>query len=130
MELINCSKCGRTFGSVNGEKYCSKCRDDDYDDFVKVRDYLYDNPKSTIKEVSEETGVSEKKILKFLKEERIEIAEEANAILSCERCGKSIKSGRYCETCKLALQKELETAAKSINTNKNKQTYHISKVKK
>ncbi|OPJ56057.1 TIGR03826 family flagellar region protein [Alkalithermobacter paradoxus] len=131
MELINCRKCGRAFGSVNGEQYCSKCRDDDHDDFIKVRDYLYDNPGATVKEVSEETGVSEKKILKFLKEERIEIADEANAILSCERCGKSIKSGKYCQKCKTELQKELSNAAKSISASKKeKGIYHISKGKK
>ncbi|MEJ8552649.1 flagellar protein [Tepidibacter sp. Z1-5] len=125
MNLINCKECGRMFGSQNGELYCSKCRVDDNADFKKVREYLYDNPGATVQEVAEETGVSETLIIKFLKQERIEIIEDGNAILLCERCGKSIRSGRYCEVCKAEIKKELAQAAKSLHESKGpKVKYH------
>ncbi|CAH2211876.1 flagellar protein [Tepidibacter aestuarii] len=125
MELVNCKECGRMFGSQNGELYCSKCRVNDDAEFKKVREYLYDNPGASVQEVAEGTGVSETLIIKFLKQERIEIVEDENAILSCERCRKSIKTGRYCEICKAEIKKELANAAKSLKESKgSKATYH------
>lgn len=125
MELINCKKCGRMFGSQNGELYCSKCRVDDDADFKKVREYLYDNPGASVQEVAEGTGVSETLIIKFLKQERIEITEDENSLLSCERCGKSIKTGRYCVVCKAEMKKELSKAVKSLTEKKEtKGQYH------
>ncbi|WP_099190238.1 flagellar protein [Tepidibacter mesophilus] len=125
MELTNCKECGRMFGSENGELYCSKCRVDDNADFKKVREYLYDNPGASVQEVAEGTGVSETLIIKFLKQERIEIIEDGNSILSCERCSKSIKTGRYCEVCKAEIKKELTQAVKSLNEGKgSKVKYH------
>lgn len=125
MELINCKECGRMFGSQNGEVYCSKCKVDDSAEFKKVRAYLYDNPGASVQEVSENTKVSEALIIKFLKQERIEIVEDENAILSCERCNKSIKTGKYCEVCKAEIKKELAQAAKSLQDSKPpKPKYH------
>ncbi len=132
MDLINCKKCGRLFGSENGEVHCSKCRDNDDEDFKKVRDYLYDHPGASVQEVSEETEVSEQKIIKFLKQERIEIVEDENAVLGCERCGVSIKTGKYCEKCKNDLKKELSAALGDLKEGTKKDTigYHISSKKK
>jgi predicted transcriptional regulator len=106
------------FGSENGQIYCSKCRGTDEEDFRKVRNYLYDNPGASVQEVSKETGVEEQTIIRFLKQERIEIVEDENAILSCERCGVSIKTGRYCEKCKNEIKKELGSALQSLEKDK------------
>jgi hypothetical protein len=60
-------------------------------------------------EVSQETGVSVEKIMRFLREERLEIkSENSNLLLECERCGRSIKSGRFCENCKGAINKDFK----------------------
>jgi len=78
--------------------------DDEEIEFKKVKEYVYDNPGATISETSQETGVSVEKIIRFLREERLEIkSEESNMVLECERCGVPIKSGRYCERCKREL---------------------------
>lgn len=105
MELRNCSNCGRAFAYVNSD-LCSRCGGSDEDDFKKVKMYLYDHPGANVIEVSEETGVTEKKILRYLRENRIEIIEEDNLLLDCERCGTSIRSGRFCDSCTAKLQKE------------------------
>lgn len=131
MNLINCAKCGRLFGSENSEIHCSKCRGNDEEDFKKVREYLYDNPGASVQEVAEDTGVDEQKIIKFLKQERLEIIETENALLNCERCGVSIQSGRYCSKCKEALKKELSSALKDLKKEEKKGTgFHISPLKK
>ena len=115
MELKNCEKCGRKFGAMSSETLCTKCSAENIEtDFKKVRDYLYDNPGASVTEVSDETGVAERIILKLLKDERIEIVDESNGLLACERCGVSIKSGRVCDDCKNELAKDLMGAAKTL----------------
>lgn len=114
MDLRNCTKCGRVF-SYNGVPICSRCSNTDEEDFKRVKEYLYDNPGATVMEVSEETGVSEKQILRYLRESRIEIRDENNMFLDCERCGKPIKSGRFCDTCIGEMQKEFGNVIKAAN---------------
>ena len=115
MELKNCEKCGRKFGAMSSETLCTKCSAENIEsDFKKVRDYLYDNPGASVREVSEETGVAKRIILKLLKDERIEIIDENNGLLNCERCGVSIKSGKICDGCKNELAKDLMGAAKNL----------------
>lgn len=109
MDLRNCRKCGRVFAYA-GNEICSRCATSDVDDFKKVKEYLYDNPGATIVEVSEETGVDEKKILRYLRESRIEIREADNMLLDCERCGKPIQSGRFCDKCVATMHKEFTAA--------------------
>ena len=138
MELKSCEKCGRKFGALASESLCTKCSAENIEsDFKKVRDYLYDHPGADVREVSEETGVSERVILKLLKDERIEIIDDSNGLLSCERCGVSIKSGRVCDDCKNQLAKDLMGAAKTLrpeekapdksNEKKKGADFHIKK---
>jgi len=112
MDLRNCTKCGRVF-AYNGSEICSRCAGNDAEDFKKVKDYLYENPGATIVEVSEETGVDEKKILRYLRESKIEIIESDNLLLDCQRCGKPIRSGRFCEGCVIEMKKEFTSVLKS-----------------
>lgn len=112
MGLVNCSKCGRLFGTENDdETLCLRCKEDGYEsDFKKVREYLYANPGADIEEVAEATEVERARIMRYLREERIEIVDEENALLHCSRCGKSIKTGRYCASCEADVKKELSGA--------------------
>lgn len=112
MDLRNCTKCGRVF-SYNGVPICSRCNNTDEEDFKRVKEYLYDNPGATVMEVSEETEVSEKQILRYLRESRIEIRDDNNMFLDCERCSKPIKSGRFCDTCVVEMQKEFGSVIKA-----------------
>lgn len=111
MDLRNCPKCNRIF-AYTGSELCSKCAKIHESDYKKVKDYLYDNPGATITEVSRETGVEEKQILRYLRESRIEIREENNLLLDCERCGKPIRTGRFCDLCIASMQKEFTSVIK------------------
>ena len=108
-ELINCGKCGRMFSSDGGQKFCSKCRTNDEDDFLIVREYIYDNPNSTASEVAEETGVDEAKILKFLRQGKLQLKGDGVGY-PCERCGKSINTGKFCDPCSQELKTEINKA--------------------
>jgi len=73
------------------------------EDFIEIREYLYEHDRAGIEEVSEATGVSRKSILYLLKEERLIVGDEHGrgcGILKCESCKKSISTGRMCESCK------------------------------
>lgn len=119
MELLNCKKCGRTFASEEGQTFCTKCLLLNIeDDFRLVRDYLYDHPGADVTEVSTATGVAKAVILRLLKDERIEVVSDENILLKCEVCGKSIKSGRKCEECKMLFAKELMKTAEKLKSEK------------
>ncbi len=111
MDLRNCTKCGRVF-SYNGIPICARCSNNDEEEFKRVKDYLYDNPGATVMEVSQETDVTEKQILRYLREGRIEIRDDSNLFLDCERCGKPIKSGRFCDVCVIEMQREFGAVLK------------------
>ena len=119
MDLINCKKCGRAF-MKDGNDFCRRCRSDTEDEYRIVKQYVYDNPGATILEVHEATGVAEKLILQYLREGRLEITDDTNFVLDCQRCGTSIKSGKYCENCTHEMAKEFQSAMKPVKREEKK----------
>ncbi|MBU5436681.1 MerR family transcriptional regulator [Tissierella sp. MSJ-40] len=109
MNVRNCNRCGKIY-NYDGFRLCIQCRRNDEGDFQKVKEYLYENPGANVAEVSEQTEVSTRKIIEFLKEGRLEIKDENNILLECEKCGTPIKTGRFCDKCTISLQKELRQA--------------------
>src|SRR5690554_523126 len=108
MDIRNCTRCGKIY-NYDGIKICPTCRREDEEDFIKVREYLYENPGANLSEVHEATKVDTNKIIEFLRQGRLEIADESNLILECENCGASIKTGRFCDRCASDLHKELSS---------------------
>ena len=107
-DLRNCSRCGKLF-AYYGRSICNNCMEKEEEEFKIVKEYLYDHPKATVFEVSEATEVSVDKIMRFLREERLEISSEnVNLILECESCGVPIKTGKYCKECRDELTNEMQ----------------------
>ncbi len=103
-KLKNCSKCGRVFQAEEiGQKHCMRCRSNEDDLFLKAREFIYDNPQTNVIEVSEELDIEEDLILKWLRQGRLELKGEGVGY-PCDRCGKSIKSGRFCDSCQMELK--------------------------
>lgn len=115
--LRNCKKCGRLFSGEGNNYLCSRCNEDIDDGFTKVRTYIYDNPTSSVKEVSAGTGVPVDDILKWIREEKI-ILSSNSAIGICERCGDATDGSRFCNKCvkelSQGLSKGLEDAASTL----------------
>ncbi len=107
MDIKNCSRCGKIY-AYDGFNICMQCRRKDEDDFKIIKEYIDENPGATISEVSEETEIDSKKIIEFLRQGRLEIKDENNVLLTCEKCGKSIKTGRFCEKCVSEMQREFK----------------------
>ncbi|MGL4738814.1 MAG: flagellar protein [Cellulosilyticaceae bacterium] len=116
MEVKSCRRCNRLFQYVAGPVICPECKDEEEKIFVVVRDFIRDNKGVTMEEVCRETGVAISVIEKFLKQGRLEIAEDSPIKLACERCGVRIRSGRYCNTCKENIAKELGSMAEEIKS--------------
>lgn len=100
MELKNCKVCGSLF-LYNGSPstVCPRCNKKEEEDFELVKSYLWDHPRATLVQVVDHTGVSEKKIIRYLKEGRIELADGSQIPIYCEICGKMIAQGRICDGC-------------------------------
>jgi len=110
LNIRNCKECGRLFQYDGISKLCFKCRKQDDEDFRRVKEFLYENPKETVTVVSEETGVSEDKILRYLREGRLEIVgDNPGILLDCEACGKAIRTGRFCDQCAHEIEKGLKS---------------------
>ncbi|WP_130805940.1 MerR family transcriptional regulator [Senegalia massiliensis] len=120
MNIKNCKKCGKIY-NYDGFNICYHCRRKEEEMFFTVREYIYSNTKADIREVSEATGVSTKKILEFLRQGKLEIKEGSNLILDCERCSKPIKTGRFCKECANEIEKELKGAFKKDNIDNSEQ---------
>ncbi len=127
--LINCKKCGRMFSSEAGVEFCSRCRTSEEDEFKIVREYIYNNPNSTINDVHEATEVAREKIMRFLKQGRL-MLKETGIGLECEKCGCAITKGRFCDSCALELRKSLNSVldkAKPVQkreTTKKTKSFH------
>lgn len=133
-DLRNCPRCGKLFAYM-GRSICNRCIEQEEKEFKVVKKYICDNPGATVFEIADATEVSVDKIMRFLREERLEISSEnANMILECEKCGVPIKTGRYCERCKADLTNEMkrefgigERRQESIKSTGKEKMYIIKK---
>jgi ferredoxin len=73
-----------------------------------VRKYVRDNPGASILEVSEATKIDEAFILRMVNDGRLKVGGYVT-VGSCQRCGKRISEGTYCETCHGILNSELRS---------------------
>ena len=114
MEMRNCRRCGKLFGYVD-KPICQDCLRQDEDDFKIVKEYIYDHPRCALSEVSTVTGVSVKKITKFLKDGRLEVIEGMVEMLDCEKCGTPIKTGRLCNDCSGQFSRDIGAAKRDAS---------------
>ncbi len=114
MDVRNCKRCGKIY-NYTGSAVCTNCLRQEQEDFEKIREYLFKNPNSSAAEVSEALGIEIKVISRFLKEGRLEadyIRMSEDSELTCEKCGKPVKSGRFCENCVREMQADFSKAVK------------------
>ncbi|MDW7663174.1 MAG: MerR family transcriptional regulator [Bacillota bacterium] len=126
--LKNCKKCGRLFQADNGVSLCSRCNEDIDDEFTRVREYIYDNPSSSVKDVSSGTGVHTDAILKWIREGKIVLGSNSN-IAFCERCGEPTTGSRFCPKCVKDLATGLKAGLEDSN-HKQQVGMHIKESSK
>ena len=123
MEIKQCDFCRMPFQSL-GKRVCGDCLAKLDEDFIAIREYLYDHDGAGIEEVSEATGVTRKTILYLLKEERLLVGDEngngGGGILTCESCKRPINTGRMCQDCKKEVLKVLHENVSVVRKPKPK----------
>lgn len=108
MEVRNCKSCGRLYNYIGGTyRLCPECMRKLEDKFQEVKEYIEENPRSDMRQISEECDVSTKQIEQWIREERLTFSEESPIGIACEVCGRSIKTGRFCENCKESMANKL-----------------------
>lgn len=110
---VVCRECGEKLKYIGGGEYvCTSCKESCYDDFGKVRQFLYENGPTPAPEVVAATGVPNHIVIELLKEGRIELLENSKFFLRCERCGCAIRFGRICPDCAKKYAQTLSEAMK------------------
>ena len=95
-----CELCGgKMFYMGSGTYQCEDCHNIVMDDFGKVKAFLEENGASPAVVISESTGVPLDIINIYLRTGRLEIPEGSKYFINCERCGCSIRYGRFCPEC-------------------------------
>ena len=109
MNVRNCRKCRRLFNYVMGPVYCAQCRTEMEEEFQRVKKYVQEHPGCDIRMVSEACEVDPMQIRQWIKEERLCFSDDSPIGIACERCGITIKSGRFCANCKSEMTSEFKS---------------------
>ena len=108
MDVRNCRLCGRLFNYIGGGyNICPECREAAERKFQEVKEYIRENPRATIQEISDDNEVTTNQIRQWIREERLQFTEDSNIGIECEKCGASIRTGRFCENCKNSMANAL-----------------------
>ena len=68
---------------------------------IKTRQITIDeNKNASIKQIAEDCDVTVKQLQQWIREERLTFSEDSPIGIPCEMFGKTIKSGKFCESCK------------------------------
>lgn len=118
MNVRNCKSCGKIFNYLAGPILCPSCSKKLDLKFEEVKEFIYENPRVGMQEVSEVCEVSIPQIKQWVREERLSFAEDSVITLDCESCGASIRTGRYCKACK----HELARGFKELYPKRGSQT--------
>ena len=94
-----------TYGDLR--KLCQECTEKKDEQYLKVRDFIKNNPNVAIEVVSEATEVEERRIREFIREGLIQPMELDGFPVNCQRCGKPILKGTYCPICQQELASHL-----------------------
>ena len=100
MDVRNCRQCGRIFNYLSGPPICQVCKEKGDQKFQQVKEYIRENPGSTINQVASENDVTPKQVKQWVREERLQFADDSPVVFQCETCGANIKTGRYCDNWK------------------------------
>ena len=116
-KLAYCDKCGKLFSSLRGEVLCPVCDAQDREAKNKMKEYLRDNPKATLREAAAATGAPEDSVKRLSMEvisAKLNSNKKMDVAYPCANCGTLIKTGTYCMACAAELQKKAQQTAANI----------------
>ena len=98
MQVINCPRCRKLFTKIKSP-VCPACEKLEEEQFQELRKYVEENPMANVSQASEETGVSAKRILRYIREGRLIVPEGMKLEIRCTQCGAPITEGNFCDSC-------------------------------
>lgn len=124
-ELSNCPRCDTLFMKSAFQPICRECKKEEDSQFHIVREFIRkkENRTATLAEVTENTGVPEKRITQFVREGRLLVSQMPNFGYPCDQCGKAIQKGKICEACQKNLQNDLKQVEQSEKNKKNSESH-------
>jgi len=72
-EVKNCKKCNMIFTTNDGSLFCKKCQIEEDRTFKLIRDYLYDNPGTSVHDLSAKFNISVRRIEEYIRNGRFDI---------------------------------------------------------
>ncbi len=98
--LKTCSVCKRIFEDISDtHSACPDCRAKDEVLLREVKDYLWDNPGTTEAKLNELFDIPNGRIMRWLRDGRLELTPDSTIKLRCMRCASMISSGKFCADC-------------------------------
>jgi hypothetical protein len=74
MSLSNCVRCGKLFAQIRkSDMACNDCFDLHETEFQHCKDYLRNHPSASLKELSENTGITLQRLASWISEGRIQV---------------------------------------------------------
>lgn len=75
MSLANCIRCGKLFlNESHGADICKQCLAETEDEFRIVKELIRKHPGISVTQIEEISGISSRKILKWVREGRIHLS--------------------------------------------------------
>ena len=99
-DVTNCRRCGRLFNYITGQRICPACKQEIEEKFEEVKKYIQENRTASMKKITEDCNVDANQVQMWIRQERLQFADDSPIKVNCEKCGKMIASGRFCETCR------------------------------
>lgn len=109
MNVINCRRCGKLFNYIAGPQICPRCKEKNEEKFQEVKKFIQQNRRCSMQEVCEECDVEPSQVQTWIRQERLQFAEDSPIKVNCEKCGAMISSGRFCDKCKNDMSKDLNS---------------------
>lgn len=116
-KIRNCTKCGKIFTAMHGEKVCRDCVQKEKDLEEKVVQYIRDNPGKSMREVMEATGATDKMMKRMMQDgifSNASVGHVEGATYPCMKCGRPITNGTYCMDCLSKLRTQTKKAAEAM----------------
>lgn len=113
MDVRNCRGCGKLFNYLGGGNYlCASCNAALEEKFQVAKTFIRENANVGIAEVAAHAEVRPQQVEKWIREERLVFSSDSSVGIDCEGCGRMIKSGRFCDSCKNSMANKLEDVYK------------------
>ena len=125
MNFKRCNNCKEWYDKKGKLIVCSNC---DNELFPIIKAYLKDNPGMNAKMISEGTNISEKIILSYLDDDRLQEVDETKEKSVCQSCGKEFAGlGKICKDCLQKRRDDVELLKKLQETYDNNSTHKDDK---